>query len=69
MENLTMRQQGALTDSRKEFEDLGRLTDIEISATESETAKAQLIETKFKILQAIINIEKQRLNILPKQRV
>ena len=68
MENLTMRQKGALTDSRKEFEDLGKLTDIEISATESETAKAQLIETKFKILQAI-NIEKQRLNILPKQRI
>lgn len=69
MENLTFRQSGILSDSRKEFEDLNRLIDIEISTIVNETAKAQLIETKFKTLQAIINLEKQRLNILPKQRV
>lgn len=69
MENLTFRQSGILSDSRKEFEDLNRLIDIEISTIVNETAKAKLIETKFKTLQAIINLEKQRLNILPKQRV
>lgn len=41
-----------------EFKDTKIILDIEIANCISESVKAQLLETKYKILVAIVNIEK-----------
>jgi hypothetical protein len=69
MENLTITQQGTLMDSKKEFLDLIKTLDIEIANTDNIIAKASMLETKFKTLTAIVNLDKQRKNIYPLQRI
>lgn len=53
----------------KELNDIKLQLDIEIGSCESEAAKAQMLETKYKVIVAIVNIDKQRRDILPKQKI
>jgi hypothetical protein len=69
MGNLTITQQGTLMDSKKEFLDLIKTLDVEIANTDNIIAKASMLETKFKTLTAIVNLDKQRKNIYPLQRI
>ena len=66
---LTIKQQGKLQDIKKELLDLNKSLDIEIGTIDNEIAKATMLETKYKTLVAIVNIEKQINNIYIKQKI
>jgi hypothetical protein len=66
---LTFKQTGKLQDTKKELLDLSKVLDIEISNTDDFTAKSNMLETKFKTLIAIVNIEKQINDIYIKQKI
>ena len=66
---LTFKQAGKLQDVKKELLDLNNVLDIEISNTDNPIAMSNMLETKFKTLIAIVNIEKQVNNVYVNQRI
>ena len=66
---LTFKQAGKLQDIKKELLDLSNVLDIEISNTDNPIAMSNMLETKFKTLIAIVNIEKQVNNVYVNQRI
>ncbi len=64
---MELKDQGILADYIKELKDTKLQLDIEIANCDNCSAKAQMIETKYKTIVAMVNIDKQRRNILPKQ--
>ena len=66
---LTFKQAGKLQDVKKELLDLSNVLDIEISNTDNPIAMSNMLETKFKTLIAIVNIEKQVNNVYVNQRI
>ena len=66
---LTFKQAGKLQDVKKELLDLNKVLDIEISNTDNPIAMSNMLETKFKTLIAIVNIEKQVNNVYVNQRI
>jgi hypothetical protein len=66
---LSFKQAGKLQDTKKELLDLSKVLDIEIANTNDAVAKSNMLETRFKTLIAIVNIEKQINNIYIKQKI
>jgi len=66
---LNFKQAGKLQDTKKELLDLSKTLDIEIANTDNVVAKSNMLETKFKTLVAIINIEKQINDVYIKQKI
>ena len=66
---LTFKQASKLQEIKKELIDLNKIINIEISNSNNIIAKSNLLETKYKTLVAIVNIEKQIYNIYIKQKI
>ena len=66
---LTFKQAGKLQDIKKELLDLSKILDIEIANIDNPIAMSNMLETKFKTLIAIVNIEKQVNNVYVNQRI
>ena len=66
---LTFKQAGKLADVKNELLYLSKVLDIEIANTDNSIAQSNMLETKFKTLIAIVNIEKQINNIYVNQRI
>ena len=66
---LTFKQASKLQEIKKELIDLNKIIDIEISNPNNIIAKSNMLETKYKTLVAIVNIEKQIYNIYIKQKI
>jgi hypothetical protein len=66
---MELKEQGILSDYIKELRDTKLQLDIEIANCDNSLAKAQMIETKYKTIVAMVNIDKQRRKIFPKQMI
>ena len=66
---MELKEKGKLAEYIKELNDTKLQLDIEIANCDIALAKAQMLETKYKIIVAMVNIDKQRRNILPKQMI
>jgi len=66
---MELKEQGILADYIKKLRDINYQLDIEIANCDNPLAKAQMIETKYKTIVAMVNIDKQITNILPKQMI
>ena len=66
---LTFKQANKLQEVKKELIDLNKILDIEISNSNDIISKSNMLETKYKTLVAIVNIEKQIYNVYIKQKI
>ena len=66
---LTFKQANKLQEIKKELIDLNKILDIEISNSNDIISKSNMLETKYKTLVAIVNIEKQIYNVYIKQKI
>lgn len=63
------KEQFILVEYIKELRDTKLQIDLEIANCDNTLAKAQMIETKYKVIVAMVNIDKQRRNMLPKKMI
>lgn len=66
---MEFKQQSILANYINELKDIKLQIDIEIASCDNYLAKAQMLETKYKTIIAMANLDKQRRDILPKQMI
>lgn len=68
-EQLSFKNANILTESINEFKDISKVISIELSNTHKENIKVKLLEMLINSEKTIINLEKQRRGIFPKQLI
>lgn len=66
---MTLKEQNILSEYINDLKDTKTQINVEIENCNNSLAKAQMLETKYKTIIAMVNLDKQRRDILPKQKI